>query len=36
MERFNEITKQMSNLKESLSIKEERWLILLEMEQKIY
>ena len=34
-ERFYEITKEMSDLKESLIIKEERWLNLLEMEEKL-
>ena len=35
IERFNEITIKMSDLKKSLTIKEERWLSLLEMEEKI-
>ena len=34
-ERFYEITKEMSDLKESLIIKEERWLNLSEMEEKL-
>jgi len=32
--RFNEITSEMLELKKVLSIKEERWLFLLEMEEK--
>ena len=32
--RFNEITNEMVELKKILSIKEERWLFLLEMEEK--
>ena len=32
--RFNEITNEMLELKKILSIKEERWLFLLEMEEK--
>ena len=32
--RFNEITNEMLELKKTLSIKEERWLFLLEMEEK--
>jgi len=35
IERFNNITKEISDLKESLLVKEDRWLNLLEMEQKI-
>ena len=35
IDRFNEITKEMSTLKESLIFKEDRWLNLLEMEEKI-
>ena len=35
MERFNNITKEIADLKESLLVKEGRWLNLLEMEQKI-
>ena len=35
MERFNNITKEIADLKESLLVKEGRWLNLLEMEEKI-
>ncbi len=35
MERFNYITKEIADLKESLLVKEGRWLNLLEMEEKI-
>ena len=35
VERFNNITKEISELKESLLVKEDRWLNLLEMEEKI-
>jgi len=34
-ERFNSITKEIADLKESLLVKEDRWLNLLEMEEKI-
>ena len=35
VERFNSITKEIVDLKESLLVKEDRWLNLLEMEEKI-
>ena len=35
VDKFNQITQEMSELKKSLILKEDRWLILLEMEQKI-
>ena len=35
IERFNSITKEIADLKESLLVKEDRWLNLLEMEEKI-
>ena len=35
IDRFNEITQNMETLKESLKFKEDRWLNLLEMEEKI-
>ena len=35
IDKFNKITEEMSILKKSLTIKEDRWLNLLEMEQNI-
>jgi ATP-binding cassette subfamily F protein uup len=35
VDRFNKITNEISDLKESLTIKEDRWLKLLEMEEKM-
>ena len=35
IDRFNKITKEISDLKESLILKEDRWISLLEMEEKI-
>ena len=34
VDKFNKITNEISNLKELLTTKEDRWLNLLEMEQK--